>query len=58
MSDRLTHLDEKGRARMVNVGEKAGHRSAACVARGARSTWPPRRSIASIDVRPSRRKET
>ena len=33
MSDELTHLDERGRARMVNVGEKAvTHR--VCVARG------------------------
>jgi cyclic pyranopterin phosphate synthase len=33
-SDGLTHLDERGRARMVNVGEKAiTHR--VCVARGA-----------------------
>ena len=33
MTDRLTHLDEKGRARMVNVGEKAAtHR--VCVASG------------------------
>ena len=33
MSDRLTHLDERGRARMVNVGEKPlTHRI--CVARG------------------------
>ena len=32
MSDELTHLDEKGRARMVNVGEKAvTHR--VCIAR-------------------------
>ncbi len=34
MSDELTHLDERGRARMVNVGEKqVTHR--VCVARGA-----------------------
>jgi cyclic pyranopterin phosphate synthase len=33
MSERLTHLDEEGRARMVNVGEKPlTHR--VCVARG------------------------
>lgn len=33
MSDELTHLDERGRARMVNVGEKpVSHR--VCVARG------------------------
>ncbi|MCG8590009.1 MAG: cyclic pyranopterin monophosphate synthase MoaC [Proteobacteria bacterium] len=33
MSDRLTHLDDEGRARMVNVGDKAStHR--VCVARG------------------------
>lgn len=33
MSDELTHLDERGRARMVNVGEKAvTHRI--CIARG------------------------
>jgi cyclic pyranopterin phosphate synthase len=33
MADRLTHLDERGRARMVNVGEKpVSHRI--CVARG------------------------
>ena len=33
MSDELTHLDERGRARMVNVGEKAvTHR--VCIARG------------------------
>ncbi len=33
MADRLTHLDERGRARMVNVGEKpVTHR--VCVARG------------------------
>ncbi len=33
MVDRLTHLDERGRARMVNVGEKpVSHRI--CVARG------------------------
>jgi cyclic pyranopterin phosphate synthase len=33
MSDELTHLDERGRARMVNVGEKSvTHR--VCVARG------------------------
>ncbi len=33
MSDKLTHLDEQGRARMVNVGEKAiSHR--VCIARG------------------------
>ena len=33
MGDELTHLDEQGRARMVNVGEKAvTHRI--CVARG------------------------
>lgn len=33
MSERLTHLDERGRARMVNVGEKPiSHR--VCVARG------------------------
>ena len=33
MGDELTHLDEKGRARMVNVGEKAvTHR--VCIARG------------------------
>ena len=33
MADRLTHLDERGRARMVNVGEKPmSHR--VCVARG------------------------
>ncbi|NNL67402.1 MAG: cyclic pyranopterin monophosphate synthase MoaC [Myxococcales bacterium] len=33
MGDELTHLDEQGRARMVNVGEKAvTHR--VCVARG------------------------
>jgi len=33
MSDGLTHLDEKGRARMVNVGEKpVTHR--VCIARG------------------------
>ena len=32
MSDRLTHLDERGRARMVNVGEKeVSHR--VCIAR-------------------------
>ena len=32
MSDELTHLDKKGRARMVNVGEKAvTHR--VCIAR-------------------------
>ena len=31
--DRLTHLDERGRAHMVNIGEKAmTHR--VCVARG------------------------
>lgn len=34
MSDELTHLDERGRARMVNVGEKAvTHR--VCIARAA-----------------------
>lgn len=34
MSDELTHLDERGRARMVNVGQKAvTHR--VCVARAA-----------------------
>ena len=33
MSDRLTHLDERGRARMVDVGEKAITRRE-CVARG------------------------
>lgn len=34
MADELTHLDERGRARMVNVGEKpVTHR--VCVARGA-----------------------
>ena len=33
MGDELTHLDEQGRARMVNVGEKAvTHR--VCIARG------------------------
>lgn len=33
MGDQLTHLDEQGRARMVNVGEKAvTHR--VCIARG------------------------
>ena len=33
MSDRLTHLDAKGRARMVNVGDKPlTHR--VCIARG------------------------
>jgi cyclic pyranopterin phosphate synthase len=33
MADRLTHLDERGRARMVNVGEKpVSHR--VCIARG------------------------
>lgn len=33
MADRLTHLDEQGRARMVNVGEKpVTHR--VCIARG------------------------
>ena len=33
MADELTHLDERGRARMVNVGEKPiSHR--VCVARG------------------------
>jgi cyclic pyranopterin monophosphate synthase len=33
MADRLTHLDERGRARMVNVGEKPVSRRV-CVARG------------------------
>ncbi|MAE93975.1 MAG: cyclic pyranopterin monophosphate synthase MoaC [Deltaproteobacteria bacterium] len=34
MSDRLTHLDEQGRARMVDVGEKPISERV-CVARGA-----------------------
>lgn len=40
MGDELTHLDERGRARMVNVGEKPiSHR--VCIARGAVRMTPP-----------------